>query len=189
MRLDQAGGDLQVGPDVPAVDPAGNPPRGRADQRVLFQACAEMVLDAIAGHDLLAEHLELLGVGAGPVQAGRDQDQRLLAGNAGLLQDLEHRPQDRLVGDRPRDVADQDAGVFPPLGDLAQGGRADRLFQRRGDRRLGVRQRRHVANRQRPDDPLRGQLHVQSRPAVVQCELQGFFMVLDRSRALDRMSS
>ena len=41
----------------------------------------------------------------------------------------------------------------------------------------GSGKRRHVANRQRPDDPLRGQLHVQSRPAVVECELHSVFMM------------
>ena len=131
-----------------------------------------MVLDPIAGHDLLAQHLELLGVRARPVQAGRDQNQRLLAGDAGLLENLEHRPQDRLVGNRTGDVADQDAGVFPAL----RRSRPARSVpigssQSRGDRRFGIRQRRHVANRQRTDDPVRGQLDVQPRPAIVEREL------------------
>ena len=42
--------------------------------------------------------------------------------------------------------------------------------------RLGIVQRRHVTNRQRPDDAIRGQLHVQSRPAVVERDFQ-FFMI------------
>ena len=86
VGLDQAGGDLQVGLHVAAVDPAGNPARSRADERVLLEPGAEMVLDSIARHDLWPEHLELLGVGAGPVQAGRDQDQGALSRNAGFAQ-------------------------------------------------------------------------------------------------------
>ncbi len=84
----------------------------------------------------------------------------MFAADTGLSQHLEHRPQDRLVGYGPGDVADQDAGVFSALGDLTERLRADRVFERRRDRGLGVRQRRHVANRQRPDDPLRRYLDV-----------------------------
>ena len=81
-----------------------------------------MVLDPVAGHDLRAEHLLLLGGGTGPVQPGGDQQQCPLDGNPGFVEDLQHRPEDRTVGDRPGDVADEDAGVGPPLGNPSQNG-------------------------------------------------------------------
>jgi hypothetical protein len=173
VRLDQSRRDLQVGPDIPGVDPAGDPSGRRADERVLLQPGAVVVLDRIASHDLRAEHLLLLGGRTGPVQAGGDQDQGALAGDPGLFQDLEHRPQDRLIGDRSGDVADQDAGVLPTPGDLSQGGGADRLLERRGDVALGVVQRRHVTDRQRTDDPIRGKLDGQSGPAIIQRQFHG----------------
>ncbi len=61
VGLDQTGGDLQVGTNVSGVDPSGDSAGGRADERVLFQAGAVVILDAITGYDLGAEHLLLLG--------------------------------------------------------------------------------------------------------------------------------
>ena len=58
VRLDQAGRDLQIGPDVARVDPDRHAARARAEERVLGELLAVMVLDAIVGGDLGADHLD-----------------------------------------------------------------------------------------------------------------------------------
>ncbi len=115
-----------------------------------------MVLDAISRGDLLAQHLDLLGLRAGPVQPGRDQDQDLLPGDSRLVQDREHRPQDGAIGHRPGDVADEYTGALAAPGKLAQRPSADRALERRGDGLLRFIQRRNITDGQRADDALRG---------------------------------
>ena len=119
VRLDQAGGDLQVGPDVAAVDPAGHPARRRAEAACARRAACRNGLrpgssPAISGAEHLDASRRRCWAGAGRWRPGSGSAR----GDAGLAQDLEHRPEDRLVGHRPRDVADQDAGVFAPSGQL-----------------------------------------------------------------------
>ena len=60
---------------------------------------------------------------------------------------------------RPR-ASSRNGGV--PIGSL----------EGRGDGGLGIGQRRHVADRQRADDAVGGQLHGQSGPAVVEGDFQ-----------------
>ena len=140
MRLDQSRGNLQVGVQVARIDPGRDSPLGRTDERMLFQAGAVVVLDAVRAHDVLAEHLDLLGRGAGPVQSRRDQEQDLVTRDACLVQHPEDRAEDRRVGHRPGDVAHQDAGAGSAAGHLAKRRRADRVLECPGDGRLGIRE-------------------------------------------------
>ena len=86
--------------------------------------CAAVVFHAVSPGDFLAQHLDLLGRCALSMQAGRDQDQDLLARKPRFVQDPQRWPQDRAVGNRPGDIADKDAGALPAAGELAQGRRA-----------------------------------------------------------------
>ena len=60
VRLDQAGGDLQIGLDVARVDPDRHAARAVAQVRVLVELLAVMILDAVVGGDLGADHLDQL---------------------------------------------------------------------------------------------------------------------------------
>ena len=96
----------------------------------------------------------------------------LLARNSRLAQDPERRPQDRLVRDRPGDVADQDAGVFAALCQLPQRLAADRFLELGCNSRIGIIQRRNLLDRQRTDHAICGQLHGQARSTVIECYFQ-----------------
>ncbi len=111
VRFDKARGDLEPSSHVTAVDPGGDTPRGRSDQGVLVHSGAVVVLDTIGRRNLLPEHLDFLGGRARPVHPGGDQDEHPFPGNAGPVQHVEDRPEQQLVRHRPRDVADDDAGV------------------------------------------------------------------------------
>ena len=172
VRLDQPRGDLQLGAHVPSVDPGGDPPRGRPDQGMLLHPRAVVVLHAIGSGDLVAEHLPLLGRGAGPVQSGRDQDQDLLAGEPRLVKNPEHGTEDGAIGHGPGDVADQDAGILPAPGNLQEAGVPIGDSRGRRHRPLGIIQGGDVANRQRADHAVRGELDRQSGPAIVKGDVQ-----------------
>ena len=75
--------------------------------------------------DLRADHFLQLGALVGPVQAGGDEDEDVLAGDALLFEGPQHRRQDEAVGHRPGDVADEDAGVLAAAGELGERRRAD----------------------------------------------------------------
>src|SRR5262249_27302494 len=60
MRLDQAGGDLQVCLDVASVDPDRHAARAFAEISMLAEHRAVMILDAILVDDLLADQLDQL---------------------------------------------------------------------------------------------------------------------------------
>ena len=65
---------------------------------------------------------KLLGLRSlvGPVQAGGDEDGDVLAGDALLFEDAQHRRQDQPIGNGAGDVTDEDAGVLASAGDFAQ---------------------------------------------------------------------
>ena len=181
VRLDQAGRDLQVG-----LRRSGC--RSSRESRatvVPTNVCSssrvpEVVFDAVARHDLGPEHLELFRVGAGPVQAGRDQNQGVRS--RGM-------PASRRTSSIGRRIVWLGTGrvmsqikmqaSLRPCGQLAQRGRADRFFERGGDGGLGIVERRNVAESPagRPRD-LREASHGQSRPPVVERECAVDFMVM-----------
>ena len=94
--------------------------------------------------DLLADHLDQLGAVVRPVQPGGHQDHDLVARNAGRFERFQHRRQQQLVRHRPRDVANDDAGVAPPAGQLGQRRRAVGLSQHLPQCAIGIGQRRGI---------------------------------------------
>ena len=141
---------------------------------MLVADLAVVVLDAVVAGDVRADHLVQLGALVGAMQTGGDEDRDVLAGNALLLEDAQHGRQDQPIGHGPGDVADEDAGVAPAAGQLGQGGGADRVGEDVGDRGLGIGERRRRADRQRADDAVVGQVHVESGPAVVQVDAHNY---------------
>ena len=85
MRLDQAGGDAQVGLDEAAVDLHRRAARrGAAEVDVVLVVARIMVLDPdVRQHPGIADEFGQLLAEVGAVQAGRDQDRRSVERNAG----------------------------------------------------------------------------------------------------------
>ena len=135
---------------------------------MLFEPRAEVILDAVAGHDLRADHLELFGLRARPVQSGRDQDQRASRGMPASRKtsSIGRRivwlgtgrvmSQIRMQASLRPCASSRKPGV--PIGSSS----ADR------DGALRDRERRDVLDRQRADHAIRREFHVQSRSAVVE---------------------
>ena len=134
MRLDQADGDLEFGGDVTRVDPCRNAAGRRAQVGVGRQIVSVVVGDLIPLGNRRAEHLDLFRRSARPVQAGGDEDQDSLAGDAGGLQGRQQRFQNQPVGHRAGDVADGDACAAPSPRQFGQGRSAARLGQGPADR-------------------------------------------------------
>lgn len=120
MGLDQAGGDLQVGFDVAAVDPGGDAAGAMADQDVFAENLAVMVLDAVVVGDEAADHFDEFFPFVGAMQAGGDQDQDLLTRNAGIFEGGQQGGQQEGVGDGTGDIADDDTRVASAFGELGQ---------------------------------------------------------------------
>ena len=96
---------------------------------MLFPNLAVVILDAVIGRDLLADHFDQLGSLIRPVQSGGDEDRDLVSRNAGGFERSQHRRQDELIRHRPGDVADKDAGVFAAAGDFSEWPGTDRVPQ------------------------------------------------------------
>ena len=62
--------------------------------------------------------------------------------------------------------------LFRPLAMSRSGADADGPLEGLGDGRFGIGQRRDVANGQRADDAIRGELHLQSGPAIVKRDFE-----------------
>src|SRR5262249_50335594 len=82
VRLDQAGRDLQVGPQITAVQVDRHPVGRGAEVVVLFQHLAVVVFHAVVGGDVGAEQLDQFLTLVGPVQPGGNEDQDVAAGDA-----------------------------------------------------------------------------------------------------------
>ena len=129
VRLDQGGGDLEIGLDVEPVDPDRRPGRGPAEVDQAVAVPGPVVLDPVVrGHPRPHEADELLSL-VRPVQTGADQEGDRAALDPGLLQGAQQRRQDEGVRDGPRDVGDDDAGAGAPPGQPGEGGGADRLLE------------------------------------------------------------
>jgi hypothetical protein len=154
--LNQAGGDLEVGIHVPRIDPDRHAARALAEVGVLAPLLAVMIDDPVLAGDRPADHLDDFFRLTFAVQAGGHEDCDLVARNPLALENLQHRPQDQLVGDRPRNVADDDAGIFLPAGDFFQRRSAVGFFQHLQQVTAGIGQRRRVLVFERTDDvPIR----------------------------------
>ena len=182
MRLDQSGRDAQVRLDKSAVQLHRRaPPGGDAQIDVRGLVAREMILDAHGlEHPWVADDCgELLAL-VRPMQAGRDQDDDLLARHARREHALDQRPQEQMVGDRPRDVADQDAGALAAAHQRVVGRRADRLRQRVAHGTLRIGQLGHRALADDGRARMRRQPDLQSGLTVA--EMDRFFHVVPAHR-------
>ena len=134
---------------------------------------AVMVFDAVGGGGLRPHHLDQFRALVGPVQAGGDEDQDVAAGDALLLQGAQDRRQEQTVRHGPRHVADEDAGVFAAARDLGQRTGADGAPQGFGHGGGRVGERSGRADRQRPDDAVVRQVHVEAGAAVIKMNAHG----------------
>ncbi len=134
MRLDQPDRHLQIGLHVTRVDPDGHTTGTVAQIGVFLGHLTVVVLDAVLPRNLGTEDLDQFVAFVGTMQTGGDQDQNVLAGNPRLFQRLQHRRQNQRVGNRTRDVADDDAGTAPARGQLPERGRLAGMGQDLGQR-------------------------------------------------------
>ena len=145
MRLDEPGGDADVRFDEAPVELHRRaPPRRDAEIDVRRIVPREVVLDAHGvEHPRIAHHLGQLRALVRTMEAGRDQHGDRVARHAAGDEALDQRSQEQVVGNRPRDVADQDAGAlgaplalraFPPRGNHSRLGRPARSCRAPGRR-------------------------------------------------------
>ena len=86
MWLDQAGEDLQIGLHVAPIDGNGCASCGTPKRDMAGPIAAHMTFDAIAIHDVGADHFSQLRLACGPVETGRHQQEYATAWNALRLQ-------------------------------------------------------------------------------------------------------
>ena len=154
--------------DVARVDPRRHAAGRGAQKRVLRQVAAVVIFHAVVAGDLAADEFDQLVPQIGPVQAGRDQDQDVLSRNARLFKRGQNLTQQEFVGDRPRDVADEDAGGLLAAGQLDQRRRADGFGQSRRQRLFRLGQRRDGTQGERSDEIGFRDFHFEARLAVIQ---------------------
>ena len=145
VRLDETGGDAQLRLDEAAVELHRRaPPGGHAEIDVRRVVPREVILDAHrVEHPGVADDFGQLRALVRPMQAGRDQHGDALARHPGREHALDQRPQEQVIRDRPRDVADQDAGALATAHQRAVRRRPDRARQRVAHGRLRIGQLRH----------------------------------------------
>ena len=141
--------------------------------RVLVAILPVMVFDAvIRGHER-SDHLDQLVAEVGTVQAGGHENENLAAGDAGRFQCLKNRRQQDRIGHRPGDVADDDAGVAAPRGQLPEGRRSARVGQAPPHGRLRIGRRLRRTALETADDVSIGQFHFEAFAAVCQMHPHG----------------
>ena len=168
MRLDQPGDDLEIGADQAAVEPDLRTTLRPPEVHVLGDVARVVVADAIACDDVGADHLRQLVDAVGAMQPGGDEDLDALAGDAGALERLQQRRQHDGVGDRPRLVGDDDDGIAAPARQLGQGLAADRLRERRRDRRGRIVERRSLRRLEHRNRQIVRQPHVEPSAPIVE---------------------
>ncbi len=163
MRLDEPGGDPQLGLDEAAIELDRRAPSGGHTQVDVRRVVARVVI--LDAHRLLhpgvAEDFGELRALVRPMQAGRNQHGDAFARHAGLEHALDQRAQEQVIRDRSRDVADQDARALPSAGERAVRRRSDRARERVAHRRPGIGQLRHrsLADHGRPRARRQPDLH------------------------------
>ena len=182
MRLDQAGGDFQVGLHIAAVDPSGNPARRRADEGMFLEPGAEVVFDAVSPRRSRA-------------RAFRAFPPRCWGGAS------RSRPGSRcsLAEFRPRAEPAASAGgscgwdtgrvmsqikmhaSLRPAASVSSGWRPDRLLECPGDGGLGIFERRDLLDRERADNAIRGEFDGQASPPVVEGDFHSVIGLLGSS--------
>ena len=140
VRLDEAGGDAQIGLDEDPVDADRRAARrGRSQIDMIVRVARVMVQHAnVRHHPRIADDLGQFVAQIGPVQAGGDQDGDAVEGNAARDHGFDHRAQEQPVRHRPRDVADQNAGAASAARQVGQRSGIDRMIESMTDRRRVV---------------------------------------------------
>ncbi len=172
MRLDEAGGDAQVRLHEAAVELDRRSPRpGAAEIEVGLLVARVVILDAhVLQNPGVAHELGELVAEIGPVQTRRDEHRDAIPRHARRNNGFDHRAQEQAIGDRPRDVADEDAGARPVPGELRKRPRADGLGEGSRNRRprIGKLRQRTLANDGRPRRG--GQRQRQMAASIGQCD-------------------
>ena len=126
-----------------------------------------MVLDANPLHDpRVANHFGKLLANVRAMQAGRDQNDNALERNARGDERFNHRPQEEMVGHRPRDVANEDAGALASPGEVGQRRRGDRLQQCMSNGGCGISDFFQLALGDQGDVRIRGHVQLKLSAAV-----------------------
>ena len=175
VRLDQAGGDLQVGPNVAGVDPGGTPRGVVPRKRMLVEARAVMVLDAIARRR--SPRPTISSFSAGVLGRCRPVAMRIRIWSRAIpasCKTLSVGPRIVRLGTGRVMSQIRMQASFRPRASSRNGGAFDRLIECMGHGRFGVFQRGHVANGQRTNHALRGQFDIQPRASIIQGESQRF---------------
>ena len=165
VRLDEAGGDLDIGIDPRTIQVHRNIGRGRADVGERGSIAAVVVDHPIAAGDVRAEHLLQLGGSVGAVRPGRDQNGDVVRRDIGHL--LEQRRQHLLPRLRAGDVADRNRDRLSPPEELPE----RRAAERRADR--GQQRGARISDggsedRLDDDDPLLREIHLEPVDAIIQ---------------------
>ena len=113
VRLDQSGGDANVGFDEATIEPHRRAARASESEVDVRRVIArEVVLDAHRFEDpWIADDFCELGAFVRPMQARGDENRDAVPGDACVEQAFDQRPQEQAIRHRPRNVADQDAGA------------------------------------------------------------------------------
>ena len=131
MRLDQAGGDAQIGIDKNPVDAdRGAAGGGRAQINMVVGVARVVIQHAhVRHHPRIADDLGQFVAQIRAMQAGRDQDRDLIERNAAARHCLDHGTQEQPVRHRPGDVTDENAGATASAREVAEGPSRDRMIE------------------------------------------------------------
>jgi hypothetical protein len=130
------------------------------------QIAAVVILDAVAFDDLRPDHFDQLLPRAAAMEARGNENQNLVARDAGRFERRQQGPQNDFVGHRSREIADGDAHALSPARKFRQGGRTDRQFERFANRRVRIGKRFDRVVSKAFDDVPVGQLDFKARSAV-----------------------
>lgn len=170
VRLDEAGGDFEIGLDITRVDPSGDTIRRRAKVGVLAEHFAVMVFDRVVVHDIRPHHFLHFGAFVGAVQPGGVEDQDSLTWDAGLFENMQNGGQNELVGNGTSDVANENARGFLAAGQFGKRRSADGIGEHLGDGIRGIEEGGGVADCEWTDDTIVGEFDIETRSAIVELD-------------------
>ena len=150
VGLDEPREDLEIRVHVAPVHERRHRSADPAHLHHLFPSLGEVVDHPVRPGDLRRHQTIDLLVRRRPMDARGDQDQDLLARNAGGIQDGKDRGKEDGVRNRTRYVAHDDAGALLPAGQRRQGNAADRIRQASFDGAPGIVQRDRVPWARKP---------------------------------------
>ena len=163
MRLDEPGRDAHFRLDEAPVELDRRAPHRRHAEIDMGRVVArKVILDAHrVEHPRIADDFGELRALVRPMEARRDQHGDAFARHAAGEQALDQRPQEQVVGNRPRDVADEDARAPLAAHQRLVRGCADRPRQRIAHRGPRIRQLHHrpLADHRRARVPRQPDVH------------------------------